>query len=471
MAQFTDTIAALSTPPGSGALGVIRLSGSNAFEITNDLLKKKIDFESENISHSLHFRKIYTAENELLDEALISVFKAPHGFTGEDAVEISVHGSHYIIAQLLKELTRKQKARLAMPGEFTQRAFLNGKMDLSEAEAVADLIASESKAAHSIALKQMRGGYSAELRELREQLIHLTALIELELDFGEEDVEFADRGELNALLNRIESKLKHLHNSFSLGNAIKNGVPVVIAGKPNAGKSTLLNSLLNEERAIVSNIEGTTRDTVEEVLNIDGIKFRLIDTAGLREETRDEIEKIGIQRTLKAIENSSVLIYLFDAFGAAPSEVRQKVKELYAPSYALVLVANKTDLLNEAMKEIWAVELRQLEEEGVGFEFVEISAKEGTNIEKLKAVLKATVNTGALESSESIVSNVRHFEALAESLEYLSKARASMQAGLSGDMVAADLRNILRSVGSITGEVDYDRDILGTIFSKFCIGK
>lgn len=471
MANFNDTIVALATPSGVGAIGVVRVSGENAFESINQLLKNKIDFSNTQNSHKLYFRKIYNAQNELLDEVLISVFKGPHSYTGEDTIEIALHGSNFIITELLKIFTEQLQVRLAMPGEFTQRAFLNGKMNLSEAEAVADLIAAESKAAHGMALKQMRGGYSKELSELREQLINLTALIELELDFGEEDVEFADRSELNKLLSNIELKIIQLHDSFSLGNAIKNGVPTVIAGKPNAGKSTLLNALLNEERAIVSSIAGTTRDTVEEVLNINGIKFRLVDTAGLREDSKDEIELIGMQRTLDAIEKSSILCYLFDASLEDYQGIVNHVLTFANPELELILVANKLDIISETQRVNWLNAFDELLQKEINFTLINVSAKLGENIDEFKQLLVSKVNIGAATGNDLVVSNVRHFEALKHALTFLEKAKQSLHLGISGDIVAADLRNVLQAIGSITGEVDYDRDILGTIFSKFCIGK
>ena len=337
--DLSDTILALSTPQGIGAIGVIRMSGTNAIHICNEVFKGKNLLKQK--THTVHFGTI-RYENRIIDEVLVSIFKCPHSYTGENIVEISCHGSPYILQQII-EILIGHGARLAKAGEFTMRAFLNGKMDLSQAEAVADLIASESEAAHKLAIQQMRGGFSSEIQELRKQLIHFASLIELELDFSEEDVEFADREQLTTLIQKLQQLLRQLIRSFSLGNAIKNGVTTVIAGRPNAGKSTLLNVILNEERAIVSDIAGTTRDTIEEVINIKGVQFRLIDTAGIRD-AQDQIEAIGVQKTLDSIANASVLLYVFDVINLSPEEVKNDLKKLIKKGLHIIVVANKMDL-------------------------------------------------------------------------------------------------------------------------------
>ncbi len=399
-----DTIIALSTPPGSGAIAVLRLSGSKAFEFTNKVFRSASgkDFSSFK-SHTLHFGNIYE-NDELLDEVVISLFKNPNSFTGEDVVEISCHGSAYI-QQRLFQLFIKQGARVAMPGEYTMRAFMNGRMDLSQAEAVADLVASSSEASHRIALQQMRGGFSGEIKELREQLIHFASMIELELDFSEEDVQFANRNELKELVSNLIAHISHLASSFALGNVIKNGIPVAIAGEPNAGKSTLLNVLLNEERAIVSDIPGTTRDTIEDEITLHGIRFRFIDTAGIRE-TSDKIESLGIDRTFEKINTSAIVILLFDATlsDAAKLDAAIKaVKEKTGESTKVLVVANKSDLGNET-------ELRAKFKNREDLIF--ISAKQKQNIEELKAKLLEFANASLLHSNQTIITNVRHFEAL-----------------------------------------------------------
>jgi len=452
-----DTIVALSTPPGVGAIGVIRLSGPDAISISEKIMP------ALNLSaaagHTMHFGIIKDGA-EVLDEAVAGIFKAPHSFTCEDVVEISCHGSPYILQKVLQLILTKG-ARLAKPGEFTMRAFLNGRFDLSQAEAVSDLIASETKAAHHLAMNQMRGGFSGELKTLREELMHFASLIELELDFSEEDVEFANRPQLLGLLGKMQTKIKRLCESFHLGNVLKNGVSVVIAGRPNAGKSTLLNTLLNEERAIVSDIPGTTRDTIEETLVINGIAFRLTDTAGIRKAT-DTIEKQGVERTMQKIEQASVVIYLFDAEEMAVAEVKEDLAKLKREDKIPVfVVANKVDLGEE---KIYLDKFKDIPEVSL------ISAKGSHGIDKLKQQLFEKVVQGNNLNDGVILSNVRHYEELKATLQNLFKAQQGIENKLSGELVASDIRSALNHLGEITGEVTTD-DLLGNIFGKFCIGK
>jgi tRNA modification GTPase len=452
-----DTIVALSTPQGIGAIGVLRLSGQKAISITQKIWSG-VNLEQAN-SHTLHFGTIKD-EEDILDETVTGIFRAPYSFTCEDVVEISCHGSPYILQKVLQLLISKG-ARLAKPGEFTMRAFLNGRFDLSQAEAVSDLIASETKAAHHLALNQMRGGFSGELKILREELIHFASLIELELDFSEEDVEFANRPQLLSLLEKMKSKIQRLCESFRLGNVLKNGVSTVIAGRPNAGKSTLLNALLNEERAIVSDIPGTTRDTIEETLTINGIAFRLTDTAGLRKAT-DNIEKQGVERTLQKIEQASIVIYLFDADKMSAKEVTEDLAKLKKDADTSILpVANKVDLGEEKFYSIKFNELERL-----SF----ISAKNEDGIGALKNNLYQTVIKGGNIYKGVILSNARHYEALFATLQNLNNATNGIENKLSGELVASDIRSALNHLGEITGQVTTD-DLLGNIFGKFCIGK
>ena len=445
-----DTICALATGSGLGAIAIIRVSGSEAINICNKLFSKNI---ADKESHTIHFGTMKNGE-EIIDEVLLSIFKNPHSFTGEDVIEISCHGSVFIQQQILQLLT-KNGARMANPGEFTLRAFTNGKMDLSQAEAVADLIASESKKAHQIAINQMRGGFSDDLKKLREQLINFASLIELELDFSEEDVEFANREQFNELLLLIKEKLKKLIDSFQLGNVIKNGIPVAILGAPNVGKSTLLNAVVNEDRAIVSEIAGTTRDTIEDVINIEGMQFRFIDTAGLRD-TKDTIEKIGIQKALEKAEKAKVIIYLLDAttdFKAQEKEVG-KIKKL---QNKMIVVVNKTDLnpnICETLKKK---------------NYLFISAKNKDGIEDLINTLISIIDTN-LSSDETVISNSRHQEELSNTLKEIIAIMGGLNNGISGDLLAINIRQALYHLGLITGEVTTD-DLLGNIFSKFCIGK
>ncbi len=452
-----DTIVALSTPNGVGAIGIIRLSGPEAITLSEKILPGiKL---SGSAGHTMHFGIIKDG-NEVLDEAVAGLFKAPHSFTCEDVVEISCHGSPYILQKVLQLLLTKG-ARLAQPGEFTMRAFFNGRFDLSQAEAVSDLIASETKSAHHLAMNQMRGGFSGELKILREELIHFASLIELELDFSEEDVEFANRPQLLGLLDKMQAKIKKLCDSFYFGNVLKNGVSVVIAGRPNAGKSTLLNALLNEERAIVSDIPGTTRDTIEETLIINGIAFRLTDTAGIRK-SKDIIEKQGVERTMQKIEQASVVLYLFDAENMSVDEVVEDIDNLKGNVDTSILpVANKVDL---GGGKIYSDKFKGIAD--LNF----ISAKSGHGLEPLKLSLFETVVGGNNLNDGVILSNVRHYEELKATLQNLHKAKIGIENKLSGELVASDIRSALNHLGEITGEVTTD-DLLGNIFGKFCIGK
>jgi tRNA modification GTPase len=448
-----DTIIALSTPPGSGAIGVIRLSGPEAITITNSVYLGK-DLTKQQ-SHTLHFGLIKD-ENIIIDEVVASLYVAPKSYTKENVVEISCHGSNYIIQQILNLLIKKG-ARAAKPGEFTLRAFLNGSLDLSQAEAVADLIASDSKASHDVALQQMRGGFSNELKNLREQLIHFASMIELELDFGEEDVEFANRDQLKALILKINAVLHRLISSFEMGNVLKNGVPIVIAGKPNVGKSTLLNALLNEERAIVSDIAGTTRDTIEDELNINGIIFRFIDTAGIRE-TADIIEAKGVERTLERMKQAKLIIYMVDSL-QTPDELEEQLRDLQKIDIPYLAVVNKADLFNDQQKEEFASR-----------EVLFLSAKENIGVEELKTALLAKVNLLSINTSETLVSNIRHLEALKNTESALINVLNNIDNPVTSDFLAMDIKQALHYLGEITGQVTTD-DLLENIFAKFCIGK
>lgn len=452
-----DTIVALATPQGKGAIGVIRLSGKEAINICQKVWKGKA--LTQQPSHTIHFGYIKNGD-EVIDEVVVSLFKEPKSYTKENVVEISCHGSQYIQQKIINALT-DAGARHAQPGEFTLRAFMNGRFDLSQAEAVADLIASDSASSHQVALQQMRGGFSNQIKQLREQLINFTALIELELDFGEEDVEFANRNDLKNLVANLTHHVLGLINSFKLGNVIKNGVNTVIAGRPNAGKSTLLNALLQEERAIVSDIPGTTRDVIEEVLNIDGINFRLIDTAGIREAT-DAIEKIGIERTMQKIRQSALVLYLFDVNTMAANEVAADINMLHANDIPLIIVGNKIDLINEAeaQQKFQAIE-----------NIIFISSKNHLHLENLKNTLVQNVAGAQLNLNDTIVTNARHYEALQQAKAALDDVMQGIDNHTTGDLLSLDIRRALSALGAITGDIDVDRDILGTIFGKFCIGK
>jgi tRNA modification GTPase len=452
--MYQDTIVALATAPAAGAIGVIRLSGDQAVPVANALFKGK-DL-SKQATHTLHFGTIIRPDGEIVDEVVIGLFLGGKSYTGEDTVEISGHGSLFVLNQII-ELCVAQGARLAAPGEFTQRAFLNGKLDLAQAEAVADLIAAENKASHQVALSQMRGGISTELQGLRDKLIQFTALIELELDFSDEDVEFADRTAFKQLIADIQRHTGQLIDSFAYGNAIKNGVPVAIIGKPNAGKSSLLNALLKEERAIVSNIAGTTRDTIEEVMNIEGIPFRFIDTAGLRE-TEDVVEAIGVTKAKEKIEQAQVILHLYED---NDTELLQELADSLKGKIVFSL-RNKVDTpITE--------ETNAVQEEGNMY-LMDISAKTGYHLELLKQQLLESVRGGFADSSV-IITNTRHKEALMRAQEALESVTHGLEIGLSGDLLAFHLKDALLHLGSITGKIDIDRDILGTIFGKFCIGK
>ncbi len=517
--NLTDTIVALATPPGQGAIGVIRVSGPQSITLVNGVFKGK-NLEQQN-THTVHFGSIRNDEGKVIDEVLATLFIAPKSYTGENVVELSCHGSNYIIQQLLTLLVQRG-ARLAQPGEFTMRAFLNGKMDLSQAEAVGDLIAAESKSAHDLAIQQMRGGFSKTIQQLRQELIDFASLIELELDFGEEDVEFANRDHLKELVQKIRHLIKGLLESFQLGNVLKQGVQTVIAGRPNAGKSTLLNALLNDERAIVSDIAGTTRDTIEETLHINGVSYRLIDTAGIRE-AADQIEAIGVQKTMEKIDQSSILVYVFDVIQMQPQDVREDLNKLLRPNQQLLLVANKMDL-NPYTKfehyfpdEILDSEISKFDHSAnsstptpktqaqipqstndpafspnppnpqtpkspddkyqdppnhpiTKWSWVPVSAINQMNIQYLKEKLYEAVVEEGVKADQSVVSNARHFEALDQAYGSLTAVLEGLDNGTTSDFIAMDIRQALHYLGLITGEVTTD-DLLGNIFGKFCIGK
>lgn len=457
LTKWTDTIVAIATPPGLGALGIIRLSGSEAVTVVNALFPSK-DLVKQ-ASHTLHVGFLQEGET-VLDEVVVSLYKAPRSYTGEDIVEISCHGSPYILQQVIHACIQ-QGARLATQGEFTQRAFLNNKMDLAQAEAVADLIAADTEAMKQTAMRQLRGGFSHDLDNLREQLINFAALIELELDFSQEDVEFADRTALQELITSLKTKISELVSSFKLGNVIKNGVSVAIIGKPNAGKSTLLNALLNEERAIVSDIAGTTRDTIEETLNINGVLFRLIDTAGIREHTTDVIEQIGVGRSLAKMREANVVVYLFDVKDTDTHAFQQQIGLLEKDGLIYLPVGNKAD----------SKALANLQEEYVHNDIIFLSAKDKTNIQQLKQALYDIAVGGTINTESTIVTNARHHAALLKIHESLQDIDAGMQENLTSDLLVLDIRRCLHYLSEITGRIEVDRDILGTIFGKFCIGK
>lgn len=459
-----DTICAISTAPGVGGIAVIRVSGKEAIAICDKVFRPlKGEPLSGRSSHTLCYGTI-TENGNSIDDVVVSVFRAPHSFTGEDTIELSCHGSLYIQQQLL-QLLIKSGCRAAQAGEFTQRAFLNGKMDLSQAEAVADLIASTSSASHRLALSQLRGGFSQELKRLRDEMLTFTSLIELELDFSEEDVEFADRTKLHRLSDSIAELLKKLVESFKVGNAIKNGIPVAIIGETNAGKSTLLNLLLKEEKAIVSDIHGTTRDVIEDTVVIGGVTFRFIDTAGIRE-TTDVIESLGIERTFQKIEQAAIVLWVVDAnssdalIGALSKVIlpRTEGKELF-------LLLNKCDVLSE--KELTA-KLDFLD--ALDVECLAISAKEQTNIDRLEELLLKISGVQSLNESDIVVTNIRHYEALSHAYEAILRVQEGLQNNISGDFLSQDIREAIHYIGEIVGEITTD-EVLGSIFSRFCIGK
>ena len=462
-----DTIVALATPSGAGAIAVIRLSGEQAIAIASTLFESKSGkILAQQKSHTLHLGVIKDGPRTL-DEVLLSIFKSPNSYTGENTIEISCHGSLFIQQQII-QLALRHGCRMADPGEFTLRAFLNGKIDLSQAEAVADLIISTNEASHQLAIQQMRGGFSNELQNLRTELLNFASLIELELDFAEEDVAFADRTEFNALINRIALVLKRLIDSFAIGNVIKNGIPVAIVGEPNVGKSTLLNALLNEDRAIVSAIAGTTRDTIEDELVIEGVGFRFIDTAGIRQ-TTDEVESIGIQKTFEKIEQAQVVLYLFESSkfkvsGLGYRTEIEKIKNNY-PQKQLVVVINKIDLITAAQIQDIQKQLASIEVSPIL-----LSAKNKQGVEELKNQLTSLVNTGALRNNETIVTNTRHYDALLKALDEIQKVQYGIETNLPSDLMAIDIREALYQFGLITGQVSND-ELLGNIFANFCIGK
>lgn len=463
-----DTICAISTAQG-GAIGCIRISGSEAINVVNKIFtpinkKKKLE---EVKPYSIVFGKIFSGE-EVIDEVLVSIFKAPHSYTGEDSVEIACHGSSYIMQEIMRLLIRSG-CRLAQPGEYTQRAFLNGKMDLSQAEAVADLIASTNASTHKIAMSQMRGGFSKELRDLREKLIMFTSMVELELDFSEEDVEFADRNQLMELCNNIDQRITKLINSFRVGNVIKNGIPVAIIGETNAGKSTLLNLLLNEDKAIVSDIHGTTRDVLEDTININGVTFRFIDTAGIRE-TTDVIESIGIERTFQKLSQSEMVLLVVDS-----TEKTEKIEHIidkvrpYCVDKQLIIVLNKEELINQNKKEE-IINLINSIDNGAVNEFIFISAKEQRNTKELENLLIKTSNLPKVTQNDTIVTNIRHYDALIKAKEAIDRVKEGINTRISGDFLSQDIREVIHHISDIAGEVTNDM-VLQNIFKNFCIGK
>ena len=462
-----DTICAVSTAPGVGGIAVIRISGKDAIRITNAIfkpVKKDADLFSQK-AYTLSYGSVTDEENRLVDEVVVALFRTPHSFTGEDVVEISCHGSLYIQQQIIALLIRKG-CRSALPGEFTQRAFANGKMDLSQAEAVADLIASSSAATHRLAMNQMRGGFSRELTRLRTQLLDFVSLVELELDFSEEEVEFANRDQLKALAAQIEQVIRRLAESFKVGNAIKNGIPTAIIGETNAGKSTLLNRFLHEDRALVSDIHGTTRDVIEDTINLQGIIFRFIDTAGIRD-TQDKIESMGIERTFHKLGQAAIVLWVIDATqdtGKA-CELSRRILPL-CEDKKLILVFNKTDRINAAVK----AEKKQFAATLPGVEYIFISAKENEYVSQLEERLVQVARLPQTGENDVIVTNARHYEALTHALAAIERVRHGLDVGISGDFLSQDIRECMHYLGEITGQISTD-DILGNIFSKFCIGK
>ncbi|MBT3383902.1 MAG: tRNA uridine-5-carboxymethylaminomethyl(34) synthesis GTPase MnmE, partial [Prolixibacteraceae bacterium] len=460
-----STICAISTSPGIGAIAVIRLSGSEAISIADKVFKspKKGKTLKDQPANTIHFGQILF-NKEIIDEVVVALFRVPHSFTGEDIVEISCHGSVYIQQKIL-EILVESGTRLAQPGEFTQRAFLNGKMDLSQAEAVADIIASASAAAHKLALNQMRGGFSKEINELRDQLLHFTAMVELELDFAEEDVEFADRSALRALTEKIEILLRKLKNSFQLGNAIKNGIPVAIVGETNVGKSTLLNVLLNEDKAIVSHIHGTTRDVIEDLVNIHGTAFRFFDTAGIRE-TDDHIENLGIERSYSKLDQATVVLLVVDMQNPYPIVKGRidKIRKRISNGQLLIIVANKIDSgLSDTIQQLEVMDLTDNEK------LVFVAAKQKKNLDELIDFMVHAVNLDEADQEDIIVTNARHFEILKNAHEAILRVLSGLDTGITGDFLAQDIRECLHYLGEITGDINTD-EVLGHIFKNFCIG-
>ncbi len=461
-----STICAVSTSPGIGAIAVIRLSGKDAISIAEKVFRstKKNKKLIDQKANTLHFGQIIF-ENEVIDEVVVSLFKEPHSFTGENIVEISCHGSTFIQQKII-EILVESGARLALPGEFTQRAFLNGKMDLSQAEAVADVIASSNAAAHKLAINQMRGGFSKEINDLRAQLLHFTAMVELELDFSEEDVEFADRTELKNLTEKIEKLLRKLKDSFQLGNAIKNGIPVAIVGETNVGKSTLLNVLLNEDKAIVSDIHGTTRDVIEDVVNIHGTAFRFFDTAGIRE-TKDQIENLGIERTYSKLELATAVLLVVDTNNpfSVIFERINKIRNRISNEQTLIIVANKIDTgLRETIQNLEVLDLTDNEK------LVFIAAKQKENLDDLIDMMIHSINIEAAGQEDIIVTNARHYEILKNAHKAILRVLEGLENQITGDFLAQDIRECLHYLGEITGEIS-THEVLGHIFKNFCIGK
>ena len=453
--SHTDTIVALATPQGISALAVIRLSGEEAIEITDKVFRGTDLAEAE--GHTLHFGTIRDGD-KIVDEVLVSVFRAPRSFTQENSIEISCHGSMFVVQQIIKLLIL-HGARLAKAGEYTQRAFLNGKFDLAQAEAVADIIHADTEAARKAAMDQMRGGFSNEIKLLRDELIHFASMIELELDFAEEDVEFASRDALKKLINALLDKINSLIQSFEVGNVIKNGVPTVIAGKPNAGKSTLLNALLKEERAIVSEVAGTTRDAIEDEINIGGISFRFIDTAGLRE-TTDTIEKMGVERARQKMEEASLILYLFDLSAETLADIKNEIEQLEKQGIPYLAIGNKADVASaELIKKLKKID-----------NSIVISAKSKDDLHQLEQVILAKVNIDTFSTGDTIVTNLRHHEQLVRTKDSLQTVIAGIDSGITNDFTAMDIRQALHHLGEITGQITTD-DLLDNIFSKFCIGK
>lgn len=472
MNYINDTICALATPQGSGAIGIVRISGSGSIEIIDKFFsasngRKMADTESNKMVFGT-----FSANGKLLDECMVAVFRAPHSYTGENSAEIYCHGSSYILGEVLKALLAGG-ARMAEPGEFSKRAFLNGKMDLAQAEAVADLIASETEAAHNVAMQQMRGSFSNELKEMREQLLHLVSLMELELDFSEEDVEFADRSDLKSLVAKVLNKVSALAESFSLGNVIKNGVPVAIIGATNTGKSTLLNTLLGEEKAIVSNIHGTTRDVVEDTMNLNGITFRFTDTAGIRD-TKETIEMIGIERTYMKLKQASIIIMVLDASRQEffDDSLVNLASRMNVGKQQLRIALNKSDMFGEGAIDVMVEQIKRLSSDlGLSpIAVLPISAKNGVGIDELKSLLVSTQSSRTVDQNTTLVTNLRHYEALLDAQRALDRVEDGLNAGTPTDLVSQDIREALYHLGSIIGEINTD-EILGNIFSKFCIGK
>ena len=453
-----ETIIALATPNGLGAISVIRISGLNAISVTEKLFKPKGNKKLSNQkSHTVHLGHLMKNGHEL-DEVLVTLFKGPHSYTGENTIEISCHGSTFIQQEII-DLFIENGIRVANPGEFTLRAFINGKMDLNQAEAVADLIASENEGSHKLAMEQMKNGFSNDLKKLRAELLHFSSMIELELDFSQEDVEFAERSEFKKLTVRIQNELEKLIDSFKSGNVLKNGISVAIAGKPNAGKSSLLNTLLNEDKAIVSDIPGTTRDSIEDSLVIDGINFRFTDTAGLRE-TKDIIESKGIEKTKEKINNARVLIYLFDSNDTTFSEISSDLKSFKRKDLSVLLVRNKIDIKNTNQKLITELEK---------FELIEISANNSESVSLLKKRLVNEINI-LNPYTDTVISNSRHYEALMKALKAIEEVNMGLKSEISGDLLSVDIRKSIEHLAEITGEITND-DVLGNIFANFCIGK